>query len=302
MNFKKYFILLSIIFASPSWAQVNIFACEPEWASLAIELGGEHVKVFSATTGLQDPHKIQPRPSLMAKARQADMMICTGADLEVGWLPLLLRQVGNPRIQPDQPGYFIATDYVKLQEIPVHVNRLNGDVHALGNPHIQTNPYNIGVVAKALAQRLQQVDPEHANKYQTRYVDFKKRWDVAIDEWNIKAKPLRGTPIIVSHNSWIYMEDWLDLKRVTTLEPKPGIPASSAYLADVLKQTQTQKVDMIINAAYQDPRAADWLEDRSDITIVTLPFTVGGNAKSTDLFNLFDSTIELLLEAKQNGS
>ena len=216
-------------------------------------------------------------------------------------MPLLLRNVGNPRIQPDQPGYFIATDYVQLKEIPVYVNRLNGDVHALGNPHIQTNPYNIGLVAKALAQRLQQVDPEHAQSYQTRYHDFKKRWDAAIEQWNIKAKPLQGTSIIVSHNSWIYMEDWLDLKRVTTLEPKPGIPASSSYLADVLKQTKTQKVDMIINAAYQDPRSADWLEDRTDIIIVTLPFTVGGDSHAKDLFSLFDRTIELLLEAKNES-
>lgn len=302
MNLKKYCLLFCVFFVTPSWAKLNIFACEPEWASLTEELGGEKVNVFSATTGLQDPHKIQARPSLLAKARQADLMVCTGADLEVGWLPLLLRQVGNPKIQADGAGYFIATDYVKLQEIPVHVNRLNGDVHAEGNPHIQTNPYNIRLVAIALSERLQKIDEAHAAYYQARVADFLQRWDAAIAVWNQKAQPLRGTTIIVSHNSWIYLEEWLDLKRMTTLEPKPGIPASSGYLAQVLKQTEEQKVAMIINAAYQDPRAANWLSKRSDIDVVTLPFTVGGSPEATSLFSLFDHTLALLLEAKKNES
>ncbi len=294
-------IVLSLMFLMISFnslAALKVFACEPEWAALVEELGGEHLDVFSATSALQDPHLIQPRPSLLAKARQADLLICTGASLEEGWLPLLLRQVGNAAIQIGEPGYFMATDYVHLLEKPSRVDPSQGDVHVQGNPHIQTDPRNIGLVAKALNRRLQELDQEHAQFYQKRFDDFDKRWQASIHNWRARAKSLKDMPIVVSHNNWIDSEKFLGLKRIATLEPRPGIPASSAYLAKVLEQIENENVAMILNAAYQNPQAANWLSKRSDIPVVTLPFTVGGNADADNLFELYDNTITLLLKGR----
>src|SRR3954468_9098879 len=143
--------------AAPAHAALRVLACEPEWASLVQELGGPLVDVASATTALQDPHQVQARPSLIARVRNADLVVCTGAELEVGWLPVLLQQSGNDKVQAGQPGNFAAADFVRKLEIPATVDRAQGDVHAAGNPHIQTDPRNIAAVARALTTRLQQV-------------------------------------------------------------------------------------------------------------------------------------------------
>ena len=291
--------LVLLITASPAMAELNIFTCEPEWASLSQELGGDKVTVFSATTGLQDPHYIQARPSLIAKARKADLLICTGAELEVGWLPLLQRKSANEAIQSGAVGYFMATDYVTLSDIPTSLDRSQGDVHAAGNPHIQTSPLKILRVAQALTQRLQQLDGANADIYQQRGQDFEKRWQVAIEKWQQQAAPLKGTKIVVQHNSWLYLSDWLGLNKIAVLEAKPGVSPTIKDLNNVLNKLKTTPAEIVLHAAYQPSRATDWLVNKTTITKVTLPFTVGGNEKSTDLFSLFDDTIQRLLSANQ---
>src|SRR5476651_2410805 len=168
MKNKSLFTLLAaplVLLSVPAHAALRVFACEPEWGALAQELGGSNVDVSVATNALQDPHQIQAKPSLIARARNADLVACTGAELEIGWLPVLLQQSGNAKVQPGQPGNFAAADFVKKLEIPSQVDRSQGDVHAAGNPHIQTDPRNIAQVATALAARLQQVDSAHASQY-----------------------------------------------------------------------------------------------------------------------------------------
>jgi len=280
-------------------ADLTLFACEPEWAALSHELGGDKVKVFSATTGLQDPHYIQARPSLIAKARRADLLVCTGAGLESGWLPLLQRKANNPSIQVGAEGHFIASDYVVMSDIPSSLDRSQGDVHASGNPHIQTSPINIHLVAKALTKRLQALDASNADFYQQRGLNFNQRWQAAIDEWQQQALPLKELPIVVQHDSWPYLFDWLKLNKVAVLEAKAGVPPSVNDLNNVLNQLQVTPAKIVIHAAYQPSRATDWLVDKAAITKVTLPFTVGGNEQSTDLFSLFDNTIQRLLAANK---
>ena len=146
-------LLLAVGAASPAYANLNVFACEPEWAALATELGGDKVSVYSATTGGQDPHQIQARPGLIARARNADISVCTGAELEIGWLPQIILQTSNQKIRPGAPGAFEASRFVNLLEVPARLDRAEGDIHAAGNPHIQTNPANILSVAKPLADR-----------------------------------------------------------------------------------------------------------------------------------------------------
>src|SRR3954466_5040307 len=177
------FALPALLLALPAHAALRVFACEPEWGALALELGGSNVEVSVATSALQDPHQIQAKPSLIARARNADLVACTGAELEIGWLRVLLQQSGNAKVQPGQPGNFAAADFVRKLEVPTQLDRSQGDVHAAGNPHIQTDPRNIAAVATALGARLAQVDPAHAADYAKRQADFTQRWQQAMARW-----------------------------------------------------------------------------------------------------------------------
>ncbi|MGB5439807.1 MAG: zinc ABC transporter substrate-binding protein [Gammaproteobacteria bacterium] len=280
----------------PSIAALSIFACEPEWAALAREVGGDLVGATSATTAMQDPHHIQARPSLIARMRKADLAICTGAGLETAWLPLLLRRANNPRVQPGQPGYLEAAAAVSLLDRPQRLDRAEGDIHAQGNPHIQMNPHNMAAVAKVLAQRLSTIDPGNAPQYQINLDDFLSRWESAIDRWEKAALPLKGMTMVVEHRSWVYLSQWLGMVRVATIEPKPGVPPGSSDLARLVAQMEQQPADMIVRAAYQNDRGAKWLSARTGIVDVELPFTVGGSDKAQDLFGLFDDTLHRLLK------
>lgn len=297
MLMKVMSVLLLLGATLPARAAINVLACEPEWGALTQVLGGEKVSVYTATNALQDPHQIQARPSLIARARNADMLVCTGSELEIGWLPILLRQSGNANIQPGKPGYFEAANYVHKLEVPTRLDRADGDVHPGGNPHIQTDPRNIALVADALARRLAEIDPANAAFYAARHQAFSARWTSAIQHWETLAAPLRGVSVVVQHKGFPYLEDWLGLREVATLEPKPGVEPTSTHLAKVLAQLQRQPAKMIIRAAYNDGRASEWLAERAKIPVVVLPFTVGADAQSKDLFGLFDETVQRLLGA-----
>lgn len=288
---------LILLAALPAAAEIKVFACEPEWAALARELGGEKVSVFTATTARQDPHHIEARPSLIARLRQADLLVCTGAELEAGWLPMLLRQSGNARVQSGRPGYFEAANHVRMLEIPARLDRAEGDVHAAGNPHIQTDPRNIGSVAAVLTQRLSEIDPAGASHYQARQRDFAQRWNSAIKRWEQQAERLNGVHIVVQHTGFPYLENWLGLRQIAALEPKPGLEPTSGHLAELLEKLRREPAQMILRAAYHDGRASEWLAERAGIPVVVLPFTVGGTDQAKDLFSLFDDTVQRLLGA-----
>jgi zinc/manganese transport system substrate-binding protein len=285
--------------SGPALSALNVFACEPEWSALAQELGGDRVNIYTATNGLQDPHRVEAKPSLLARARTADLVVCTGAELEIAWMPLVLRESTNGRIQPGNAGYFEAAQFVPLLEKPARLDRSEGDVHPYGNPHIHTDPRNIARVADALAKRLAQLDPPNAAHYESRHKSFSDRWTAAMKKWEERAAPLRDVPIVVQHKAFVYLEDWLGLREVAALEPKPGIEPSVAYLAEVLARLQQQPAKMIVRAAYQSDRPSQWIATRAKIPAVALPFTVGGTAKARDLFSLFDDTIDRLLGAVQ---
>lgn len=293
---KSLFTGLLLLFVTfPASATLHVFACEPEWASLVQELGRDKIKVFSATTAQQDPHRIQARPSLIAKMRRADLLVCTGAELETGWLPVLLRRAANPKVQLGQPGYFAAAQHVTLLDKPVRVDRSEGDIHAAGDPHLHLNPHNISRVARALTETLAIIDPQHAVHYRQNRDDFLVRWQQAMAQWETQASPLRNLGIVTQHKSWTYLIDWLGMKEIIRLEPKPGVPPSTTYLTQVLTTLQQQPARAILITPYQNPQASKWLHSRTSIPVVELPYTVGGNAAATNLFGLFDSTVNKLL-------
>lgn len=280
---------------------LEIFACEPEWGALATELGGDKVTVFVATTARQDPHQVQARPALIARLRSADLVVCTGAELEIGWMPLLLRQAANARIQPGGPGYFEAAQHLRLLEVPTRLDRAEGDIHAAGNPHIQTDPRNIAAVAAALAQRMAQVDPTDAATIAARAQNFAARWAAATQRWAQQAAPLRGTTIATYHKNWAYLADWLGLREAATIEPKPGIPPGSQYLAQLVSELPAKGVRGVVYAAYEDPRGAQFVAERIGVPVIMLPFTVGGTDRARDLFGLFDDTVDRLAAGLAGG-
>jgi zinc/manganese transport system substrate-binding protein len=224
-------------------------------------------------------------------------MVCTGAELETGWLPLLQRQAGNGRIQSGQPGYFEASAQVPLLERPTLLDRAQGDVHAAGNPHVQLDPHRVARIAAALAQRLAQVDPANAARYAERNTDFQGRWQAAIARWEAQGARLKGVPVVVHHKGFTYLADWLGLAVVGDLEPKPGVEPSAAHLAELLDALKARPARMILRAAYQSAQPSEWLSQKAGIPAVELPFTVGGAPGTDDLFGLFDVTLARLLAA-----
>ena len=280
--------------ALPASAEVRVFACEPEWASLAQEVGGSDVTTYSATHGGQDPHHIRARPSLIAQIRRADLLFCSGAELEVGWLPVLMQRGARLGIQPGQPGYLLAAEHVEVLERPTVIDRSLGDVHASGNPHVHADPRNIRVLATVLAARLGAIDPDRADAYQSRLADFHARWDGAMAEWAPRAEALRGTPLIVQHAFWAYLFNWLGMEKVISMERVAGIPPTAPYLQEVLAHSRSTEVKAIVRANYEPSDAAEWLSERSDLPLVELPSTVGSFPEVTDLFSYFSEILTRL--------
>jgi len=292
---KRLFLSVLLLMPLGAGADLRVFACEPEWAALTHELGGGDVDVFSATSAMQDPHRIEARPSLIAKMRRADLVVCTGAGLESGWLPQLLRSAGNPRVQAGQPGYFEAASVVTLLDVPVKVDRAQGDIHPEGNPHLHLDPRRIERVATALADRLAAIDPSHAGRYRKAQADFAKRWQAARQRWEHESANLRDMPVILHHRNFVYLADWLGLRIVGELEPKPGVPPSAAHLSALLQQMKANPARVILRAPYEEARASQWLAERSGLRAMVLPYTVGGEG-AENLFRLFDITIARLHE------
>lgn len=278
-------------------AELRIFACEPEWKALAMAIGGERVEASSATTALQDPHYIQARPSLIAGVRKADLVVCSGADLEIGWLPMLLAKANNPRVRPGSPGYLETSGLVRRLEVPVSIDRSLGDMHPQGNPHVQTNPHNLALIAAALAQRMAELDAANAAVYRAGAADFLQRWNAAIARWEARAAPLRGKRLIVHHKSWVYLEDWLGMQEVAQLEPVPGIPPTAAHLGNLLGKlgSDGHGADLIVRSPFQDDKPSLWLSERTGVPARMLPLTVGGSEQASDLFGLFDDILARLL-------
>lgn len=290
-------IPLLLALSGPASAALKIFATVPEWAALAQEIGGDKVSVFSATQALQDPHRVEAKPSLIARLRNADLVVATGAELEVGWLPLALRESANGKVQPGQPGYFEAAAQVRMLEVPSRLDRADGDVHASGNPHIQTDPRNILKVGDALSKRMGELDAANAAAYAASYKAFAEKWRSALARWEAAAAPLKGKAVVSQHKAWAYLYDWLGLKEVGALEPKPGIEPSVAWLGELAGKVAAQQPKAVIRPAYSTPRAAEWFGNRAGIPVVVLPFTVGGDERAKDLFGLFDDTVARLVEA-----
>lgn len=274
--------------SSASIAKLNIFTCEPEWASLVREIGADRVSISTAISADQDPHKVQARPSLISAVRNADLVFCSGAELEVGWLPVLLSRSANPRIHK-ATGVLYAADLVPLLEKPTELDRSHGDIHADGNPHMHLDPRRIIPVAEQLAARLAELDTEGTALYQENLSDFLNRWNAAIDDWESRSAGLRGTKVVVHHRSFSYLLDWLGMTAVAEMEPKPGLPPTPGHLSHILKEVQQHDVKMILYTTFNGDQGARWLAQRSGACAVLLPYS-----HEDSLFMLFEELVNAL--------
>ena len=289
------------VVSSPATAEVRVLACEPEWAALAKAIGGGDLVVHSATHGRQDAHHVRARPSLIAKVRRADVLFCSGAELESGWLPVLMQRGARHQVQPGQPGHIMAADHVPVLDRPDTIDRSLGDIHPSGNPHVHLDPRNVEALASELSRRLERIDPENAQAYRSRLASFRTGWAEALEGWSERVGRLQGMKVIVYHEAWAYLLQWGGLTRVASLEALPGIPPSAAHLRDVLEQAREGGAEVILRAPYEQRDASSWLSERTGIPVVELPYTVGGHPEASDLISLFDVTLTLLEEVRDRS-
>ena len=293
----KLALSLAITMAQGHALALTVFACEPEWAALTQALL-PGAKVYSATHHLQDPHHIEARPSLIAQLRNADMAVCTGAELEAGWLPMLQSKASNPKVQNGQPGMFYAADQVSLiHPFKGTVTPFSGDVHVQGNPHLHADPHRLLAVARALALRLSAIAPAEKPGIERQLQQFETALTGKIQAWEQLAKPLRGRTVVTQHANFGYLWLWLGLKPVADLEPKPGLPPTPNHLARTLAQTRAAPPMAIVIAQHHAPRPAQWLSGQlgAPQKLLVLPATVSGDGPDA-LFRWFDLMVNRLVQ------
>ncbi|BCL70798.1 zinc ABC transporter substrate-binding protein [Vibrio nigripulchritudo] len=295
---SKFFLTSGLLVTSLSVnASLNVFTCQPDWASL-VKQHAPNAEVFSATTAMQDPHYIQARPSLISKMRKADLVVCSGAELEIGWLPELQRQSRNRNVQNGKDGLFWVTDYVKMLDTHDHVDRSMGDVHSHGNPHVQFAVADIPNVSKALVERLTKIDPENRALYKGEGVKFRANWRKRMSRWQEQGQALKGLQLVGYHETHRYLFAWLGIKQIADLEPKPGLPPTVAHL-NSLSSISSGDAAGIVYSSHQPTDASDWLSQRTGLPVAELAQSVGGRANTDTLAKLIDDSIVQLLSLQR---
>lgn len=281
-------------------AKLKVCASLPDLASVAKYVGGEEVSVVSLTDGTQDPHFVPAKPSLMRSLRDADLYVAVGLELEVGWLPVVLQGSRNPKIQPGAAGFLDASQGVEALEKPTGtVNRAEGDVHPLGNPHYYTDPKNLEGVADRLAEKLSDLDPAHAGEYRKNAEAFDARMEKALLGWRKDLAPFKGSPVVAYHNNFLYFTHRFGLRDFGFLENRPGIPPSARHLTELSDQMRSAKVKAVLYQPYYDGEACKKLAAASGAQAVLMPTEAGGAAGVTDVFSHYDYMVSSLVKAFQ---
>jgi len=296
-------LLLAVTLACPGTAfakKLNVVTATTDLAALAQEVGGEKINVNSIAKGYQDPHFVEAKPSFLLQLRQADLLVVVGLQLEIGWLPPLITQSGNPRIQVGANGYFDASQFAEILEIPSGaITRAMGDVHPLGNPHYWLDPENGRRVAKGIVAKLGEMDAEDAAYFQQRYQDFARRLSEAEKNWDAQMKPFRGRKVVTYHNSLPNFAKQFGLEVVGFVEPRPGIPPTPSHTLDVINMMKRDGVKVIMVEPYFDRKTPDAIARETGGTVVEYLPSVGGVKDVNTYFQLFDYDIALLTKAFQ---
>ena len=295
---------LLLLPASPARAALNVVATTSDMAAIAQEVGGDRIKVSALAKGYQDPHFVEAKPSFVLILNKADLLIVVGRDLESAWLPALITQSRNAKIQPGGNGYLDPSTTARILEIPTGtITRAMGDVHALGNPHDWLDPENGRRVAKAIKDRLSQMDAANAAYYAQRETDFGRRLTEAQQRWKTQMAPYKGLKVITYHRSWANFAEAFGLDVVGYVEPKPGIPPTPQHTLDVINAMKAQNVKLIVVEPYFDLKTPKSIASKSGARVLVLPPSVGGIPEASDYFKLFDTDVALLLDAiKASGA
>jgi zinc/manganese transport system substrate-binding protein len=297
--FVLFVILLVCLSVTQADAKkLNVVASTTDLASLAQEVGGDRIAVDSIAKGYQDPHFVEAKPSFLLKLRHADLLVVVGLQLEIAWLPPLITQCGNPRIQVGASGYLDASQFVEILEIPrVRITRAMGDVHPLGNPHYWLSPDNGRRIARGIAQKLGELDPNNASYFQQRFQDFDRRLTAAEKNWKAEMAPYHGRRIVTYHNSWPNFAKYFGLEVVGYVEPRPGIPPTPGHTLQLIQFMKRENVKIILVEPYFDLRTPNSIATATGGKVLVLLPSVGGEKQVTDYFKLFDYDISLLTQA-----
>ena len=284
--------------ALPARAELNVVATTQDLASIAQEIGGDRIKVTPLARGYQDPHFVEAKPSFVLTLNRADLLIVVGRDLELGWLPPLITQSRNARIQPGANGYLDPSQTARILELPTgSITRAMGDVHPLGNPHYWLDPENGRRIGHAIKERLSQLDAANAAYYAQREADFGRRLTEAQQRWKAQMAPFKGLKVVTYHRSWANFADAFGLEVIGYVEPKPGIPPTPQHTLDVINAMKAQNVKLILVEPYFDLKTPNSIAEKTGGRVVVLPPSVGGVPAAADYLKLFDTNVGLLLDA-----
>ena len=279
-------------------AGLNVVTTTSDLASIVSEVGGDKIAVESLARGYQDPHFVEAKPSFVLKLNKADLLVVVGRDLEIGWLPALINQARNARIQPGADGYFDASLTAKILDLPTgQLTRAMGDVHPLGNPHYWLDPENGRAIAKAVQAKLSQKDPANAPYYAQRAADFDRRLSEAQQRWKSMMAPYKGIKVVTYHRSWANFADAFGIDVIGYVEPKPGIPPTPQHTLDVIQAMRAQGIKLIIVEPYFDSKTPNSIASQTGGNVLVLPPSVGGVPAASDYLKLFDTNISLLVGA-----
>ncbi len=282
----------------PAADKLRIVTATTDLAALAQEVGGDRIEVESIARGYQDPHFVEAKPSFLLKLRKADLLLVVGLQLEIGWLPPLITQSGNPRIQVGASGYFDASRFAKILEIPTgQVTRAEGDVHPLGNPHYWLDPENGLRIAKGIADRLSEMRPNDSAYFAQRYEAFRQRLEQEDKKWLAQMQPYRGRKIVTYHRSWPNFAEHFGLNVVGYIEPRPGIPPSPGHTLELIQMMKRDGVKVVVVEPYFDLKTPNAVGRETSAQVMVLMPSVGGEKEITDYFKLFDYDIARLRQA-----
>ena len=295
---KKILLILSAIFGCTlsSQAKLNVVATLPDFGSLAREIGGDKVEVMVLAKPTEDPH-FDARPSFVVQLRTADVLIEGGAELEIGWLPPLLQNARNPKIEAGKPGRVIAAEGLRLMNVPANATRAAGDVHALGNPHFMTDPIIAKAVAQHIAQAFSAIDPANAAVYEANNKKFEATINAKLQEWGAAMLPFKGQNVVAYHDSWVYFAHRFGLNIDVFLEPKPGIPPSPSHLVEVIAQVKARKIKAIIIEPFHDRKIAEKVASATGAKVVDFAQFPGGMAGTDSYVKLMDTLVSRLAAA-----
>jgi zinc/manganese transport system substrate-binding protein len=295
LRFLSAVLTISIISVpGTAAARLKVVATLPDFASIASEIGGDRVDAESFVKGAEDPHFVDPKPSFVMKMSRADLLIVTGLGLEDGWLPSLLNQARNGKVLAGAEGFLDASTLVTLKDVVANADRAMGDIHGGGNPHYYTGPTELKKVAEGIFNRLKKLDPAGAAYYEGRWAGFLKKFEASMAAWAEKASALKGAKVVAYHKSWVYLEDWLGLVEIGTLEPKPGIPPSAGHVAGLLAKAKAENAGLLIQEIYHPTNLSRKFAEQSGMRMVVLPSMVGAEPSIKTVWDKFDRILELL--------